>query len=73
MDETVKTEAFTRRKLLSLLAMGTMIGLGLATTGSESEAQTAGMKRRQARRAGRHKRREERRTARHKRRQQRRQ
>jgi hypothetical protein len=56
MREMIKSEVISRRKALSLL--GSVAAFGLATssavlTASEAEAQTAGMERRQERRAGR--------------------
>jgi len=73
MVEIEKLKAISRRKMLSLLAIAPMIGLGLATTGSDAEAQTIGMKRRGERRTGRGERRTERRTGREERRTKRRQ
>jgi len=73
MVEIEKSKAISRRKAFSLFAIATMIGLGLATTGSDAEAQTAGMTRRGERRSGRGERRTERRTGREERRTKRRQ
>ena len=60
------SEAMTRRKALGLLGLGGVLGLAGSSlvTASDAEAQTVGMERRQARRAGRHERREDRRDAR---------
>ena len=54
-----------------LLPFSVMASIG-ALTGSDAEAQTVGMERRQERRAGRHERRDERRTGRTERREERR-
>jgi hypothetical protein len=71
MNEIIKSEAISRRRVLSIF--GTVAAFGVATTTtaltiSDAEAQTVGMERRQERRAGRHERREARRAARHERR-----
>jgi hypothetical protein len=76
MSETIKSEAISRRKALSLFGEGAA-ALGVAAfytalTVSGAEAQTAGMERRQERRTGRHERREARRTGRTERREERR-
>jgi hypothetical protein len=65
MIETIKSEAITRRKALSLFGKGAALGVAAFSTVltlSDAEAQTVGMERRQERRAGRHERREVRRT-----------
>jgi hypothetical protein len=65
MSAITKSEMISRRKALSLVGLAAAFGLAAAPTVltvSDAEAQTAGMERRQARRAGRHERREERRT-----------
>jgi len=85
MSAIIKSETISRRKALSLMGLAAAFGLAAAPTVltvSDAEAQTAaapaataptaGMERRQQRRAGRHERREVRRTARHERRQERR-
>jgi hypothetical protein len=85
MSAVIKSETISRRKALSLMGLAAAFGLAAAPTVltvSDAEAQTAaapattaptaGMERRQQRRAGRHERRQERRTARHERRQERR-
>jgi len=75
MSEIIKSEAISRRRALSLFgkvaAVPVMASIG-ALTGSDAEAQTVGMQRRQERRAGRHERRDERRTGRTERREERR-
>src|SRR5215212_1691732 len=75
MSETIKSEAISRRRALSLFgkvaAVPVIASIG-ALTGSDAEAQTVGMQRRQERRAGRHERRDERRTGRTERREERR-
>ena len=75
MSETIKSEAISRRRALSLFgkvaAVPVMASIG-ALTVSDAEAQTVGMERRQERRAGRHERRDERRTGRTERREERR-
>lgn len=73
MVEIEKSEAISRRKVFSLLAIAPMIGLGLAAMGSEANAKTVGMERRGERRTGRGERRTERRTGREERRTKRRQ
>ena len=70
MTETIKSE-ISRRGAFSLLGLGVALGLAAPTAilvASDAEAETAGMERRQARRASRHERREARRTGRHERR-----
>jgi hypothetical protein len=67
MSEMIKSEAISRRKVLSLLGLAAAFNLAASSTVltvSEAEAQTAGMVRRQDRRAGRTERRQVRRTAR---------
>lgn len=66
MSEKMEPEMISRRRAFSLLGLA---ALGLTVlpsvlTGSDAEAQTAGIIRRQERREGRRVRREERRTAR---------
>ena len=69
MTEQIKSEKISRRKAFSLLALGTA-ALAVAATSTvlmipeEVEAQTAGMVRREGRRAARTERRQTRRTAR---------
>jgi hypothetical protein len=75
MRAIIKSETISRRKALSLMGLAAVFGLAAAPTVltvSDAEAQTAGMERRQERRAGRHERREERRAGRHERREMRR-
>ena len=75
MSAITRSEMISRRKALSLMGLAATFGLAAAPvvlTVSDAEAQTAGMERRQERRAGRHERREERRAARHERREERR-
>lgn len=75
MSEIIKSEAISRRKALSLFGKVAAFAVAASTaalTGSDAEAQTVGMERRQERRAGRHERREERRAGRHERREERR-
>ena len=75
MSEINKSQAISRRRALSLFGKVAAFGVAASTTAltlSDAEAQTAGMERRQERRAGRHGRREERRTGRHERREERR-
>lgn len=65
----------SRRTAFSLLGLAAALGTlapALMLSASEAEAQTAGMERRQERRAGRHERREARRTGRQERRETRR-
>ena len=65
MSAIINSEIISRRKALSLMGLASAFGLAGASallTVSDAEAQTAGMERRQERRAGRHERREERRT-----------
>ena len=67
MTEKIESELLSRRRALFLL--GLTAGLSLAvpvtlSTLSDAEAQTAGMERREDRRAGRHDRREDRRAGR---------
>src|SRR5208337_565856 len=58
------TEDMSRRRALSVLALGSALSLVLSTalTPSDAEAETVGMERRQTRRTGRHQRRHTRRT-----------
>jgi len=75
MTEIIKSEAISRRRAFSLLgkaAAFAVVSSATALTVSDAEAQTAGMLRRQERRAGRHERRDERRTGRADRREERR-
>jgi hypothetical protein len=75
MSAIIKSEMISRRKALSLVGLAAAFGLAAAPavlTVSDAEAQTVGMERRQARRAGRHERRDERRTGRAERREERR-
>ena len=75
MSAIIKSEMISRRKVLSLVGLAAAFSLAAAPTVltvSDAEAQTAGMERRQERRAGRHERREERRVGRHERREERR-
>jgi len=75
MSAITRSEMISRRKALSLMGLAATFGLAAAPvvlTVSDAEAQTAGMERRQERRAGRHERREERRAGRHERREERR-
>ena len=75
MSEELKSEMVSRRRVFSLLGLAAAVGLAVPTTVltvSDAEAQTVGMERRAARRAGRHERRQERRTGRTERRQERR-
>ena len=75
MSEELKSEMISRRRVFSLLGLAAAVGLAVPTTVltvSDAEAQTVGMERRAARRAGRHERRQERRTGRTERRQERR-
>jgi len=71
MSAIIKSEMISRRKAISLMGLAAAFGLAAAPTVltvSDAEAQTAGMERRQERRAGRHARREVRRAGRHERR-----
>jgi Ni/Co efflux regulator RcnB len=75
MSAITKSEMISRRKAVSLMGLAAAVGFAAAPTVlavSDAEAQTIGMERRQARRAGRHERREERRVGRHERREERR-
>jgi hypothetical protein len=75
MSEINKSQAISRRRVLSLFGKVAAFGVAASTTAltlSDAEAQTAGMVRRQERRTGRHERREERRVGRHERREERR-
>ena len=75
MSEIIKSEAISRRMALSLFGKVAALAVAASTTAltvSDAEAQTAGMTRRQERRAGRHERRDERRTGRTARREERR-
>ena len=72
MSEIIKSEAISRRRVLSLfgtVAAFPLLASTTALTVSDAEAQTAGMERRQERRSARHERRQMRRTARTERRQ----
>jgi hypothetical protein len=63
MSKIGNTVAISRRKALTLVGLGAVLGLAAATVSvSEAEAQTVGMQRRQGRRAGRQDRRQTRRT-----------
>ena len=65
MNEQITSEMLSRRKAFSVLVAA--LGLAVPTvalTGSDAEAQTVGMTRRQDRRTGRHERRDDRRTGR---------
>jgi hypothetical protein len=71
MSEKIISEAISRRTAFSLLGLAAALGFTVPATvltASDAEAQTAGMTRRQERRAGRRERREERRTGRQERR-----
>jgi hypothetical protein len=70
MNEIIKSQAISRRRALSLFGKvaAFVAASTTALTGSDAEAQTVGMERRQERRAGRHERREARRVGRHERR-----
>jgi hypothetical protein len=75
MSEIIKSEAISRRRAFSLFGKAAAFAVAASTaalTVSDAEAQTAGMTRRQERRAGRHERRGERRAGRHERREERR-
>jgi hypothetical protein len=75
MNEIIKSQAISRRRALSLfgkVAAFAVAASATALTGSDAEAQTVGMERRQERRSGRHERRDERRTGRTERREERR-
>jgi hypothetical protein len=75
MSEQAKSEMISRRGMFSLLGLASAMAFAVpitALTGSEAEAQTPGMERRQERREGRTERRQERRTGRTERRQERR-
>ncbi len=72
MSEIIKSQAISRRRVLSLFGKVAAFGVAASTTAltvSDAEAQTAGMERRQERRSARHERRQMRRTARTERRQ----
>ena len=65
MSEVIKSQAISRRRVLSLFGKVAAFGVAASTpalTLSDAEAQIAGVVRRQERRAGRRERREERRT-----------
>ena len=65
MSDHITSETISRRKLLSVLGLGSALAVPTTTlTVSEAEAQTTGMTRRQDRRTGRHERRDDRRTGR---------
>jgi len=69
----IEAKAMSRRKVLALLGLaGAVIAASTVVLPSDAEAQTAGMQRRQARRAGRQQRRQARRAGRTERRQRRR-
>jgi hypothetical protein len=71
MSENMKSEAISRRRLLSLLGLATAMAVaGLPSR--PTAAQTVGMERRQERRAWRRERRQERREGRYERREERR-
>ena len=75
MNEEIKSELISRRRVCSLLGLTAALGFAVPATVltvSDAEAQTVGMQRRHERRVGRHERREDRRTGRHERRQDRR-
>jgi hypothetical protein len=74
MSAFIKSEAISRRKVLSFAGFAAAFGLAVPTllTVSNAEAQTVGMERRQDRREGRQDRRDDRRTGRTERREQRR-
>jgi hypothetical protein len=71
MSETIKPEAISRRKALSLMGLAAALGLAAASTAAtlaavtDAEAQTIGMERRHERRHFRRERRVERRVVRH--------
>jgi Ni/Co efflux regulator RcnB len=74
MIKIINAEAISRRKALTLLGLATAaFAASSVVAAPDADAQTAGMERRQARRAGRQERRQERRTGRTERRQERRQ
>lgn len=63
MAEVFKPQAISRREALSLAGIGGCVRLGsgrLGVAASDAEAQTVGMERRAAKRAGRHDRRQDR-------------
>ena len=64
MSEKITSQMMSRRGAFSLLGLGAALGLTVPTvlTMSEAEAQTAGMERREDRRAGSQKNRQDRRT-----------
>jgi hypothetical protein len=75
MNGKIEPEMVSRRRAFSLLGLAIALGFAVppvVLTASDAEAETVGMERRQARRAGRHERRTERRTGRHERRTERR-
>ena len=75
MSAFIKSEAISRRKVLSLAGFAAAFGLAVVPTVltmSNAEAQTLGMERRQDRREGRQNRRDDRRTGRTERREDRR-
>jgi hypothetical protein len=75
MSTFIKSEAISRRKVLSLAGFAAAFGLAVVPTVltmSNAEAQTLGMERRQDRREGRQNRRDDRRTGRTERREDRR-
>jgi hypothetical protein len=71
MRDMIEPGTISRRKLLALFGFAGLAGASVIM-GSDAEAQTVGMERRQGRRTGRHVRRQVRRTARTVRRQDRR-
>ncbi len=75
MSEKITSEMISRRGAFSLLGIAAALGLAVPATMlpvSDAEAQTAGMERREDRRAGRQERREDRRVGRQERREDRR-
>jgi hypothetical protein len=71
MNEEIKSELISRRRVCSLLGLTAALGFAVPATVltvSDAEAQTAGMERRHERRTGRHERREDRREGRQERR-----
>ena len=63
MNGTITPTMLSRRRAFSVL-VGALAVPAVALTGSDAEAQTVGMTRRQDRRTGRHERRDDRRTGR---------
>ena len=75
MSEVTISQVISRRRALSLVGWAAALGLAAPAAilmGSEAEAQTSGMERRNERRTGRHVRRQDRRTGRTERREERR-